>query len=67
MRSKGGLNVRIDKKRFYEGTCKKCKRLEYCQGGSMYSCAGMRLFNSEEFENYTEIKLVKKESRNENI
>ncbi len=49
--------MRIDKKRFYEGTCKKCKRLEYCKGGSMYSCARLRSFNLEEFEKYTGIEL----------
>ena len=52
--------MRIDKNRFYEGTCKKCKRLEYCYGGSVLSCARMRLFNSKEFEEYTGIELNKR-------
>lgn len=34
--------MRIDKDRFHEGTCKKCKQYEYCYGGRMYSCARIR-------------------------
>lgn len=49
--------MRIDRNRFYKGTCKNCKRLEHCQGGNMYSCARTRIFNSREFENYTGISL----------
>ena len=56
--------MRIDKKRFFEGTCKKCKQYTgdkptfgKCLGDRMYSCARMRLFNSKEFEDYTGIKI----------
>lgn len=49
--------MRIDKDKFYEGTCKKCKNLEDCRGSRMYSCARMRMFNSKEFQNYTGIEL----------
>lgn len=48
--------MRIDKNRFYEGTCRKCKRLEHCQGRDMHSCARMRMFQSEGFGKYTGIK-----------
>ena len=48
--------MRIDKKKFYEGTCKNCKRFEECRGSQIYSCARMRTFNYPEFENYTGIR-----------
>lgn len=60
--------MRIDKPRFFEYTCKQCKQYSgdkpvfgKCLGDRMYACARMMLFNSEEFENYTGIKRVKKE------
>ena len=56
--------MRIDKDRFLESTCKKCKHYTgdkpvfgKCLGDRMHSCARMRLFNSKEFEEYTGIEL----------
>lgn len=49
--------MRIDKNRFYEGTCKKCKHLEDCKGSRMNSCARTRMFETALFEIITGIKI----------
>ena len=41
--------MRIDKERFYKYTCSKCVKYENCYGGTMMSCARMKVFNPEEF------------------
>ena len=48
--------MRIDKEKFYQGTCRECKRLDNCQGREMYSCARMRMFRREAFDKYIGIK-----------
>lgn len=53
--------MRIDKHRFYEGTCKKCKNFENCKGSSMNACARTRMVKPESFEFLTGIKLTRKE------
>lgn len=55
-RIKSDLKMRIDKIKFYEGTCKKCKRKDICKGSQMYTCARARIFEHKSFEEYTGIK-----------
>lgn len=47
--------MRIDKNRFYKGTCKKCKNLKDCKGSRMTSCARTKVFQPELFKIITGI------------
>lgn len=44
--------MRIDKDKFYTCTCKKCVKYDNCYGGTIISCARLKMFNPEEFEKY---------------
>lgn len=48
--------MRINKDKFYKGTCKKCKNIKDCKGSRMTSCARTKIFQSELFEVITGIK-----------